>query len=174
MVIAFHIGTDGENVVFRGRGGAILNFAETSYGGQRAVAQLIASGVFDRQPDLKVLVSEGGATWVPFLGDRMNEIVRQQPMYIWPKLKMLPKEYMNRNVYASFQHDETAVPTLTAMGYQNIMFGTDYPHLEGTYPHTQKVLHELFDGVDPVASDRIRLGAFLDLFPHVGRPPEAA
>ena len=60
------------------------------------------------------------------------------------------------------------------MGYQNIMFGTDYPHLEGTYPHTQKVLHELFDGVDPVTSDRIRMGAFLDLFPHVGRPPVSA
>ena len=118
MRIAFHIGTDGENVVFHGRGGAILNFAETTYGGQRAVSQLIASGVFDRQPDLKVLVSEGGATWVPFLGDRMNEMVRQQPMYIWPKLKMLPKEYMNRNVYASFQHDETAIPTYTALGYK--------------------------------------------------------
>jgi hypothetical protein len=33
------------------------------------------------------------------------------------------------------------------------------------------VLHELFDDVDPAASDRIRIGAFLDLFPHVGRPP---
>src|SRR3954447_3033995 len=111
MRIAFHIGTDGENVVFRGRGGALLNFAETTYGGQRAVAQMISSGVFDRNPQLKVLVSEGGATWVPFLGDRLNEIVRQQPFFVWPKLKMLPKEYMNQNVYASFQHDETAIPT---------------------------------------------------------------
>jgi predicted TIM-barrel fold metal-dependent hydrolase len=170
MRIAFHIGTDGENVVFHGRGGAILNFAETTYGGQRAVAQMIASGVFDRHPELKVLVSEGGATWVPFLGDRMNEVVRQHPMYIWPELKMLPKEYMNRNVYASFQHDETAIPAFTAMGYRNVMFGSDYPHLEGTYGHTQDTLHGLFHDVPDEVRHRITIGAFLDLFPHVGEP----
>jgi predicted TIM-barrel fold metal-dependent hydrolase len=171
MRIAFHIGTDGENIVFRGRGGALLNFAETTYGGQRAVAQMISSGVFDRHPNLKVLVSEGGATWVPFLGDRLNEIVRQQPFFVWPKLEMLPKEYMNQNVYASFQHDETAIPTMTAMGYRNVMFGSDYPHLEGTYGHTQETLHHLFDGVDDDVRDRITTGAFLDLFPHVGKAP---
>ncbi|CAB4365846.1 MAG: amidohydrolase family protein [Actinobacteria bacterium] len=171
MRIAFHIGTDGENIMFRGRGGAILNFAETTYGGQRAVAQLISSGAFDRHPDLKVLVSEGGATWVPFLGDRMNEIVRQQPFFVWPKLKMLPKEYMNQNVYASFQHDETAIPTMTAMGYRNVMFGSDYPHLEGTYGHTQETLRQLFDGVDVDVRERITTGAFLELFAHVGAAP---
>jgi predicted TIM-barrel fold metal-dependent hydrolase len=171
QVVAFHIGTDGENVVFRGRGGAMLNFNETTYGGQRATAMLIASGVFDRHPNLKILVSEGGATWVPFLGDRLNELVRQQPMYVWPKLKMLPKEYMNKHVYASFQHDETAVPTYTAMGYRNVMFGSDYPHLEGTFGHTQKTLYELFDGVAEDVRKRITIGSFLELFPHVGLPP---
>ncbi|WP_101830319.1 amidohydrolase family protein [Frankia canadensis] len=171
QVIAFHIGTDGENVVYRGRGGALLNFNETSYGGQRAAAMMIASGVFDRQPTLKVLVSEGGATWVPFLGDRLNESARQQPMFVWPKLDRQPKDYMNRHIYASFQHDETAIPTFTSMGYRNVMFGSDYPHMEGTYGHTQKTLHNLFDGIDDATRDRITMGAFLELFPHVGRPP---
>jgi hypothetical protein len=74
-------------------------------------------------------------------------------------------------VYASFQHDETAVPAVTSMGFRNVLFGTDYPHIEGTYPHTQKVLHELLDDADPDTSHRIRLGAFLELFPSVGLPP---
>lgn len=171
QVVAFHIGTDGEQIVFRGRGGALLNFNETSYGGQRAAAMLITAGVFDRHPSLKILISEGGVTWVPFLGDRLNESMRQQPMFVWPKLKMMPKEYMNQHVYASFQHDVTAVPTFTAMGYTNVMFGSDYPHLEGTYGHTQKTLFELFDGVADDVRERITVGAFLELFPHVGRPP---
>src|SRR5215211_3693750 len=50
------------------------------------------------------------------------------------------------------------------------MFGTDYPQIEGTYPHTLKVLHELLDGVDADVSHRIRIGAFLELFPRVGLP----
>jgi hypothetical protein len=94
-------------------------------------------------------------------------------MFNQDEVSMPPKDYINRQVYASFQHDETAIPAMTAMGFTNVMFGTDYPHLEGVFPHTQKVLHELFDGVDDAVRDRITIGAFLDLFPHVGRPPAA-
>jgi len=57
------------------------------------------------------------------------------------------------------------------MGYQNVMFGSDYPHLEGTFGHTQKTLHELFDDVSPEARHRITRGAFEELFPHVSSPP---
>jgi predicted TIM-barrel fold metal-dependent hydrolase len=171
QVLAWHIGTENGGRLYRGRGGSLLNYVQTSFGGQAAAVAMIASGTLERLPSLKVLISEGGATWAPFVGDRMNEFRRQQPMWDEGLLSMEPKDYLNRQVYASFQHDVTAVPTMTAMGYRNVMFGTDYPHLEGTYPHTQKVLHELLDGVDPAVSDRIRLGAFAELFPRVGRPP---
>jgi predicted TIM-barrel fold metal-dependent hydrolase len=175
LILTIHIGTDGaETVMFRGAGGAVLNYVETTYGGQRATTQLIAGGALDRHPDLKVLISEGGAAWAPFLGDRMNEGYRQHGMFVRPKLSMLPKEYIYRQVYVSFQHDETAVEAVTGMGYQNVMFGSDYPHLEGTYGHTQKTLHELFDGVDDAVRHRITVGAFLDLFPHIGEPPQLA
>ena len=82
-----------------------------------------------------------------------------------------PKEYLYRQVYASFQHDETAPAAMWAMGYHNVMFGSDYPHLEGTYGHTQKTLHELFDDVDAEVRDRITRGTFEELFPHVSAPP---
>ncbi len=61
---------------------------------------------------------------------------------------------------------------MTAMGYRNVMWGSDYPHLEGTYGHSQKTLDELCDGLDPAVSHRIRVGAFKELFPHVSDPPE--
>ena len=175
-VLAFHIGTEsGEKPQkYRGPGGAMINYVNTTFGGQLAVVMMIASGALERHPDLKVLVAEGGATWAPFLGDRMNEAYRQHSMFNRGEVSMLPKEYINRQVYASFQHDETAIPAMTAMGFRNVMFGTDYPHLEGTFPHTQKVLHELFDGVDEATRDRITQGAFLDLFPHVGWAAPAA
>jgi predicted TIM-barrel fold metal-dependent hydrolase len=171
LILTIHIGTDGETVMYRGAGGAVLNYVETTYGGQRATCQLIAGGALDRHPNLKVLISEGGAAWAPFIGDRMNEGYRQHGMFVRPKLSLLPKEYIYRQVYVSFQHDETAVDAVTSMGYQNVMFGSDYPHLEGTYGHTQKTLNELFDGVDPAVRHRVTVGAFLDLFPHIGEPP---
>jgi predicted TIM-barrel fold metal-dependent hydrolase len=172
LILTIHIGTDGgSQVMFRGPGGAVLNYVETTYGGQRATTQLIAGGALDRHPGLKVLISEGGAAWAPFLGDRMNEGYRQHGMFVRPRLSMMPKDYIYRQVYVSFQHDATAVDAVTSMGYQNVMFGSDYPHLEGTYGHTQKTLRELFDGVDESVRHRITVGAFLDLFPHIGEPP---
>jgi predicted TIM-barrel fold metal-dependent hydrolase len=173
LVVGFHIGTDGgdQSAVFRGPGGAILNYVETTYGGQRVANMMVSGGALDRHPDLKVLVSEGGATWVPFLGDRMNEAYRQHGMFVRPQLSRLPKEILYRQVYASFQHDETAPAAMSAMGFRNIMFGSDYPHLEGTFGHTQKTLHELFDDVAPEVRDRITTGTFHELFPHVSSPP---
>ena len=178
MVIAFHIGTDPIDytagaqvgISYRGPGGAVLNYTETTFSGQRAAMKMVASGALDRHPDLKVLVSEGGATWVPFLADRMMEGYRQHHMMVRPKLNRTPKEILFSQVYASFQHDETAIAACTAMGYQNVMFGSDYPHMEGTFGHTQETLHHLFDGVDAATTYRITRGAFLELFPEVGEP----
>jgi predicted TIM-barrel fold metal-dependent hydrolase len=173
MVVGFHIGTESADQItaFRGPGGAVLNYVETTFGGQRAAMKLVTSGALDRHPGLKVLVSEGGATWVPFIGDRMNEGYRQHGVFVRPKLSRLPKEILYRQVYASFQHDESAPAALWAMGYRNVTWGSDYPHLEGTFGHTQKTLHELFDDVAPEVRDRITRGAFEELFPHVSRPP---
>ncbi|HLG66550.1 MAG TPA: amidohydrolase family protein [Acidimicrobiales bacterium] len=177
MVIGFHIGTEPHTpdqrtgVYHRGRGGAVLNYVETTYGGQRCVTQLIACGALDRHPDLRVLVSEGGATWGPFIADRMDEGYRQHGAAVRPKLSKAPSRYLYEQVYASFQHDRSAVQACAAMGWQNVMWGSDYPHYEGTYGHTQKTLHELFDDVAPDIRQRITLGAFKELFPHVPDPP---
>lgn len=180
MRVGFHIGTEPVpgngriGVYIRGRGAAVLNYVETTYGGQRAVSQLITAGVLDRHPDLKVLVSEGGATWGPFLADRMDEGYRQHGAAVEPRLSKLPSEYLYEQVYASFQHDASAPAANWAMGWRNVMWGSDYPHFEGTFGHTQKTLHELFDDTDPVTSHRVRIGAFQELFPTVPAPPEAA
>lgn len=179
MVIAFHIGTEpidmaaGEviGVTYRGPGGAVMNYTETTFSGQRAVMKMVASGALDRHPDLKVMVSEGGATWAPFLADRMEEGYRQHNMAVRPQLTRSPREIIYSQVYASFQHDPTAVAAVQYMGYNNAMWGSDYPHLEGTYGHTQKTLHELFDGVPQNVSERIRFGAFEELFPSAPKAP---
>lgn len=173
MVIAFHIGTDGgdQASVFRGPGGAVMNYVTTTFGGQHAAMKLVTSGALERHPDLRVLIAEGGASWVPFLGDRMNEGYRQHYMFVRPMLKKLPKEYLYEQVYCSFQHDESAPAAMWAQGYKNICWGSDYPHADGTFGHTQKTLHELFDDVDESVRNRITRDAFEELFPHVSRPP---
>lgn len=83
------------------------------------MTKLVASGALDRHPKLKVQVSEGGATWVP----------------VRPKLSRSLREIIYEQVYASFQHGNSAIAAVTAMGYQNVLWGSDYPHIEGTFGH---------------------------------------
>jgi predicted TIM-barrel fold metal-dependent hydrolase len=177
IVMAIHIGTEphdaggSHGLYHRGPGGAILNYFETTFGGQRATAAMIASGALDRHPDLRMMISEGGATWGPFLADRLDEGYRQHQSAVRPKLSRPPSTYLYSQVYASFQHDRSAVAAATAMGWTNVCWGSDYPHLEGTYGHSQKTLHELFDDVPAPARRRITVGAFHELFPHVPDAP---
>lgn len=172
MVMAVHTGAGGEDPVhFHGPGAGTVNYLWASYSGMTMAAFMVASGVLDRHPDLKLVISEAGASWVPFLGDRLNEAYRQHSDFIRDELTRLPKEILYSQVYASFQHDESAVPTVTAMGFRNVLWGSDYPHIEGTFGHTQKTLHELFDDEPEDVRYRITQGAFLELFPHVGAPP---
>ena len=175
MVMGIHIGSAGvdQSAQFTGRGGAVMNYVESLRDGQYTAMKLVAAGVFDRCPDLKILISESGSTWVLHMADKMTEAYRQHGLWVSPKLDRPPGEYFFTNVYTSFQHDRTAPAANWAMGYKNAMFGSDYPHMEGTYGHTQKTLHELFDDVSPEVSERMRLGAFAELFPHVSAPPSA-
>lgn len=64
----------------------------------------------------------------------------------------------------SFQHDISAVQIIEDTGYNNVMWGDGYPHLESTDGQTQNTLHELFDGVDPCIGDRVLRCSFEELF----------
>jgi predicted TIM-barrel fold metal-dependent hydrolase len=172
LVITVHLGSErsGTKLLGRGPGKAVYNYVETTYGPQRFATKLVASGALDRHPNLKVLLSEAGASWVPFLGDRMNEGYRQHEFMVTPKLSRSPKEILYSQVYATFQHDVSAVDAAIC-GYRNVMWGSDYPHMEGTFGHTQETLHELFDNVSEELRQRVTIDTFRELFPHVSAPP---
>lgn len=61
-------------------------------------------------------------------------------------LSKLPSRFLYHPVYASSQHDAPAVAAIWAIGWRNVLWGSDYPHFEGTFGHPQGTLPELFDG----------------------------
>jgi predicted TIM-barrel fold metal-dependent hydrolase len=172
MVLTVHTGSSGEDPIHHhGPGAGTMNYLYACYSGMDLAALMVASGILDKRPDLRLLISEAGASWLPFIGDRLDEATRQHAEFIRDHLTRMPSEILRDQVYASFQHDPSAVLTMSAMGYPNVLWGSDYPHIEGTFGHTQKTLHELFDDQPADVTRRITQGAFLELFPHVGAPP---
>jgi predicted TIM-barrel fold metal-dependent hydrolase len=77
---------------------------------------------------------------------------------------MLPSEYVRRQVHVSFQHGRAALAVAGITGLDALMWGSDYPHLEGTYPNTQAVLADIFDGVPDTTRDAITRDNFARLF----------
>jgi predicted TIM-barrel fold metal-dependent hydrolase len=173
LVLAFHVGTGADPRMFKGPGAVVINYVETFVPGQRTVSLLAASGALDRRPSLKVFIAEGGASWVPALADRMDEGYRQHGAFATPKLSRLPGEIIYEQVFASFQHDASAVPAFEAMRYPNVLWGDDYPHLEGTYGHTQDTLQHLFGSVDETTRQHLLVGNFDRMLGTTTRLPEA-
>ncbi len=150
-----HVGTGSDPMVTRGAGGAIINYTETAIPMMRSVLYIVSSGVLDRHPDLHLLCVEGGASWLPGLMERMDEAYAQHAAWVKPPLTRSPSQIVREQVHVTFQHDKAVLLTLDITGVESIMWGSDYPHLEGTWPHTQERLAEIFGGADPAVREAI-------------------
>jgi len=168
--LCFHVGTGADPVVARGPGGAVINYVETFHPAQRSVAHFVASGVLERHPSLRLLYIEGGASWLASLCERMDEGYRQHEIFARPKLAMLPSEYVRRQVHASFQRDRAALRTIDITGLDAVMFGTDYPHMEGTWPHTQETVEAIFEGAPAEVREAVAGGTLARIFGRSAAP----
>ena len=105
--------------------------------------QLCASGVFDRHPKLNFATIEAGAGWVPYALWAMDQGYDKHAFWVSPKLKYKPSEYFRRHGHASFQEDPVGIQLREWIGVDSILWGNDYPHLEGTWPYSEGVLGKL-------------------------------
>jgi predicted TIM-barrel fold metal-dependent hydrolase len=124
----------------------------------RGLTHLILAGVFDRFPRLKFAMTEVGAGWVPGFLAQLDAFVTgaRQPGGILDffageavrSIKDLPSEYFARNVYlgASLL---TAAETQQrhSIGVDRIMWGSDLPHSEGSYPYSVQAMQAVFAGI---------------------------
>jgi predicted TIM-barrel fold metal-dependent hydrolase len=153
-----------------GVSGAIF-LIEQGWYSHRALWQLIYSGVFERHPNLKfILTEQGGCSWLPrvlefldFYFYRFTEPKETvEARFGGPaaaSLSLTPSEYWKRNCYlgASFMR-RIESPLRDQIGVEQIMWGADYPHSETTYPYTREALRWTFADV-PEGDLRMMLGA---------------
>ncbi|WDD90711.1 amidohydrolase (plasmid) [Burkholderia sp. FERM BP-3421] len=101
---------------------------------QFACLTLIAGGVFERFPDLRVAFMESGVGWLPYWVDRMDKDFEHLGWYV-PDLQLKPSEYFQRNCWVSCDPDEVMLNYVAAtMGDDNLLFASDYPHFDAMFP----------------------------------------
>jgi predicted TIM-barrel fold metal-dependent hydrolase len=138
-----------------GIGGALSHMAMSMADGQNPVALLISSGALQRHPGLKFVIVECGAGWLAWLLYVMDEQVAKKHMWVRPALEMLPSEFFRRQGGVTFSDDPIALRSLDYTGADVLLWGSDYPHDEGTFPHSQEVIARTFAGVS--AADRRKI-----------------
>ena len=119
-------------------------FDEAIMGPRRVLWQFMLSGVFDRHPTLKFALTEIRADWLPSSLAYLDDIVTERGL----KLALKPSEYFARNcAITATAPRRYEVAMRHEIGVDRFLFGTDNPHLEGTWPNTAKWLGDAFQGV---------------------------
>ena len=119
----------------------------SKFGMGEPIAIMIYGGVFQRFPDLKLVSVESGVGWFAFAANYMDETWHKQRYWVNSVLEQAPSVFWERNIYGSFIHDRAGILMRSLPGAGNIMWSSDYPHSETTFPHSLAKIDELFEGV---------------------------
>ncbi len=114
-----------------------------------SLGSMIFAGVFDRFPGCRVVV-EHEMSWAPYFLEKMDvtykELSQTAPYRF--KDEKLPSDFFRANIYLTFQEDRLGLEMLPAMiGTDTMMFGSDYPHAESTWPNSRRFIDDMLAGV---------------------------
>ena len=106
---------------------------------------MIYSGVFEQYPKLQVGAVEYALSWAPHFIDRMDYDYTQRTHQRSLRFKdnMLPSDFFHRNVFVGFQDDALGLRLRDIIGVDNMMWGSDYPHHESTFPRSREIIEEV-------------------------------
>lgn len=143
-------------------GGMGIYVCEAVWAVVRPLTFLIWGGVFERYPKLKVVVAEATTTWAENYLEHLDD--RYVDWHVTAKLgdykshmSMKPSDYFHRNVRLGTFYQRKEVERRHGVGHECMMWASDYPHPEGTWPYTQNMMVEAFHGV-PIEEIATMLG----------------
>jgi predicted TIM-barrel fold metal-dependent hydrolase len=146
-VVSLHVGSSG--LTPTPPGGPALQLGATLFGqlSLTACAEWLWSGYAVQHPTLKVAMSEGGIGWVAMLLDRLDNMVDRSGYGLGWELR--PSEVLRRNFWFCTIDDPSTIDTRHRIGVDHIMVEVDYPHGDGTWPDTQRVIEDCWGHLPP-------------------------
>ena len=135
---------------------AIADYAASQGTVQRTIVEFMCRGVCERHPMLKLVVAEFNAGWIAHWLDRVEQgLQRERRNIAEPYTGPHPHEVWLRQFYATIEDDRPALLTRDLISVDNLMWGSDYPHTDSTWPCSLDVLDELFDNIDDTVRSKI-------------------
>jgi predicted TIM-barrel fold metal-dependent hydrolase len=120
------------------------------------LASMVFSGALERHPGLKLVLGESGIGWVPYVIERMDlEWVNHTPNAQDYKITTRPSEVFSRQVFATYEEDRIGVMLIPEVGVDNVMWASDYPHPDSTFPNSMQAIEEQFAAMDPAIKRKV-------------------
>ncbi len=142
-VMNLHVGSSG--FAEMPAGAPMMELGATQFGPMAlsSCAEWLWSGWPAKYPELKIAMSEAGIGWVAGLIDRLDNIMSRSGYGRgWPDPKISPSECLRRNFWFCMIDDPSTIVTRHTIGVENLLFESDYPHGDGTWPDTQAVIEK--------------------------------
>ena len=118
---------------------------------RRSLADMIFSGVFERHPRLRVGTVEHELAWIPHFLQQLDYTYTDRPArgdwHRYADPAALPSDFFRSNVFCSFQEDAIGIRERDLIGVNTLMWGSDYPHTETTFPRSREITAEILRGV---------------------------
>lgn len=134
----------------------LLPMVTASDGVRQQFAAMFDFTVFDRFPDLDVLVLESGGSWLPYFMDRMDAVYEHTGIGARVTLKNKPSDYLRERIWVSCDPDEQSIPHLVERFGDRFMWASDFPHPDHTPGYVLDLEHNA-GGI----SDETKRRAFL-------------
>lgn len=114
---------------------------------QLSIAAMLVSGVFERFPNLKVISVENDIGWIPHFLYRLEEAFEQFRYLVDYQSPETPIDYFHKNLWFTFQDDPIGVQHLEKIGANQVLWGSDYPHGDSTWPHSREIVERNFSSI---------------------------
>jgi predicted TIM-barrel fold metal-dependent hydrolase len=130
-----------------------------------SLTDFLLSGVLHRFPGLKLMYAEAQIGWIPYLLERVDDVWETHRGWSHSQLHCpeRPSTYYHRQVYSCFFKDPVGVDLLDRVGADHVVFETDYPHQDGTWPWSRQAAAEQFGHLDDATIRKIARGNAISL-----------
>jgi len=168
-----HQGTGHSMYFYRGPGAGVSNLLATQSMAPRMAALLATSGVLAANPQLHVVFVEYNVGWLAwtmqtldYYTDAFTQAGTTPEGKKWVNVELPepPSAYLRRQVHATFQDDPVGIHNIPLSGAESLIWGSDYPHHEGTYPHSAETVARLSEGLDEATAAKVFRQNAIDVF----------
>ena len=148
------------------RGSRLNGFLSIIRQNQDIIGTMIFGGVFESFPKLRVVCVEADAGWVPHYMYRMDHGYERHRSWMAPgvELSKMPSEYFSEHIYTTFQDDYVAFKSADQMNWHRLLWASDFPHSDSTWPWSQDVLTEQTVGLSEEQLEGILSGNVAELY----------